>query len=160
MHDMFSESDVKVHCFIKLLAFWYSHQLVSVKWQNAISGSFHVANGVKQGGILSPYLFRIYIREMAASITNLKVGCNIGGMMLNLLCYADDIVLLAPSWSALQRLINQLNNEAVKINMSFNIKKTVCMIVKPVDKKYQFIHDFPQFTVLNQTLSLLNTFFC
>jgi len=38
-------------------------------------------------------------------------------------CYADDMVLLAPSWAALQYLVNVLEAESVCINMSFNKKK-------------------------------------
>ena len=37
--------------------------------------------------------------------------------------YADDMVLLAPSWAALQYLVNVLEAESVCINMSFNKKK-------------------------------------
>ena len=38
----------------------------------------------------------------------MKMGCNIGGEMIILLCFADDTALLAPAWSALQSLIDVL----------------------------------------------------
>jgi hypothetical protein len=47
------------------------------------------------------------IRELMYSIINTRPGCNIGGMMMNILAYADDIVLLAPS-SSLLLLLNVL----------------------------------------------------
>jgi len=34
------------------------------------------------------------------------IGCNVGGTYVNILAYADDNVLLAPSWKGLQHLIN------------------------------------------------------
>ena len=40
---------------IRLLVYWYSHQQMCVRWGNIVSSSFCVSNGVKQGGILSPY---------------------------------------------------------------------------------------------------------
>jgi hypothetical protein len=45
------------------------------------------------------FLFRFYIRELIASVSQLNIGCNVGGMMINVLAYiyADDLVLLAPS---------------------------------------------------------------
>jgi len=43
----------------RLLAFWYSHQQVFVRWQNNYSQCFNLARGVRQGGILSPYLFKL-----------------------------------------------------------------------------------------------------
>ena len=45
--------------------------------------------------------------------------------MINLLCFADDVVLIAPSWDGLQLLIDTLYILADEINMSFNTSKTV-----------------------------------
>jgi len=42
---------------VKLLAYWYVNQEVSVRWLSTRSEAFHVGNGTKQGGVLSPYLF-------------------------------------------------------------------------------------------------------
>ena len=53
-----------------------------------------------------------------------KVGCNVGGVYTNNLTYADDVVLLAPSWRALQYLINMLADSATNIDMLCN---THCM---------------------------------
>ena len=82
---------------VSLLAYWYSHQHVYVRWRNALSSSFTVGNGTKQGGILSPGLFNCYLRDLVIAILSTKVGCNIGGLFVNILAYADDVVLLAPS---------------------------------------------------------------
>jgi len=60
--------------------------------------------------------------------------------MINLLCFADDMVLLAPLRSGLQILIDflfdKLHQEALAINMTFNVSKTVCIIFKPVNSRY------------------------
>jgi len=89
----------------QLSAFWYSHQEVSILWINTKSNPFTVNNGTKRGGVLSPYLFTRYIRHSLYSLSNCGIGCNIGGLAVNIIAYADDIVLLAPSWRALQALI-------------------------------------------------------
>ena len=47
--------------------------------------------------------------------------------MINILAYADDLVLLAPSWRALQQLLDKLSVAATSIDMLCNIKKTVCV---------------------------------
>ena len=40
---------------------WYIHQKMCIRWDNAISSSFTVSNGVKQGGIMSPIFFNVYM---------------------------------------------------------------------------------------------------
>ena len=46
---------------IKVISQWYSNQTLCVKWGSVISEVFPVNNGVRQGGILSPLLFNVYI---------------------------------------------------------------------------------------------------
>jgi len=113
---------------VAVLAFWHCSQQVCVRWLNALSSTFGTGNGTRQGGILSPTLFSRYIRDLLAELILTRVGCNIGGLFINVLAYADDIVLLAPSWKALQQLLSVLEHHIADINMMCNINKTVCMI--------------------------------
>ena len=53
------------------------------------------------------------IKDVVLKLTGIGYGCNIGGIFVNLLCYADDMVLITPSWSALQGMLNVLETEAV-----------------------------------------------
>jgi len=80
---------------------------------------------------LSPYLFRFYVRDIIQAITRMNVGCSVGGSMVNLLCFADDMVLIAPSCDGIKLLIDTLYILADEINMSFNTSKTVCMVFNP-----------------------------
>jgi len=59
----------------------------------------------------------------------------VAGTMINLLCFADVMVLLAPFSSELQILKDKLDQEALAINMTFNVGETVCMIFKPVNSR-------------------------
>jgi len=102
-----------------------------VHWQNTQSESFGIQNGAQQGSVLSPFLFTRYIREVLSDIVNSNIGCSVGGCVVNILTYADDLVLLAPSWRALQQLLDKLQVTAGDIDMCCNSKKTVCMIFCP-----------------------------
>ncbi len=46
---------------IRLLMYMYTNQRLRVRWGDEMSGQFDVVNGVKQGGVLSPLLFAVYI---------------------------------------------------------------------------------------------------
>ena len=120
---------------VSILAFWYSHQQVTVKWQNTVSSSFSIGNGTRQGGVLSPCLFNSYISKLIVNIHVISIGCNIGGLFMNILEHADDVVLLAPSWLALQQLIKALEYGAFVIDMQCNANKTVCMVFPPKDNE-------------------------
>ena len=68
-----------------------------------------MSNGVRQGGILSPILFNIYVDDLSAKLINLKIGCKINDVYVDDLMYADDTVLIARSYTAMQKLIDCCN---------------------------------------------------
>ena len=51
---------------------------------------FHVCNGVKQGGVILPILFNVYMDGLSINLNNSSIGGYIGGQKLNHICYADD----------------------------------------------------------------------
>ena len=121
--------------YVNVIKHWYSNQIVKVRYGNKFSEDWKVCNGVRQGGVLSGLLFNIYIDTMLDKISNAKVGCELGPIKSNIIAYADDVVLLAPSPTSLQILIDIADNEAKTLQLTFNISKSKCMIFKhPKDK--------------------------
>ena len=82
---------------------------------------------------------------MIDRITKCSIGCSIGALSVNILAYADDIVLLSPSWRGLQPLIDTLSLCAETISMTCNDHKTVCMIVNPRNRSRTVRSSFPLF---------------
>ena len=80
-------------------------------------------------------MFTRYIRELLSVVSSSRIGCHIGGAAVNIFAYADDIVLLAPAWPALQELILLVSRCCQDLGLTFNVKKSKCMIINPVDKK-------------------------
>ena len=68
---------------IKLLVFWYSRQRMFVRWGNTCSTSFCVTNGVKQGGIISPMLFSLYMDDLSLKLNCSGIGGYIGTSFIN-----------------------------------------------------------------------------
>ena len=87
---------------VKLLIYWYSNQLVNIRWKDTTTTTFRMTNGTRQGSLLSPYLFALYIRGVSGKILNSGAGCHMGGVPCNILLYADDMVVLAPTWQSMQ----------------------------------------------------------
>ena len=65
-----------------------------------------MSNGVRQGGVLSPILFSVYLDGLLQKLADSGAGCHWGHLFAGAVCYADDIVLLAPCPSALRILLN------------------------------------------------------
>ena len=89
---------------IRILTFWYSNQKMMVRWGNVMSESFNVSNGVRQGGILSPYLFNVYMDDLSLRLKKHYAGCRIANNIINHLFYADDFVLLCLAHRGLHKL--------------------------------------------------------
>jgi hypothetical protein len=70
-----------------------------------MSEPFTVSNGVRQGGILSPYLFNVYMDDLSHELNACKIGCMTGDIIINHLMYADDLVLLCPYSKGLASLL-------------------------------------------------------
>jgi len=80
--------------------------------------------------------------------------------MVNILAYADDLVLLAPCWRALLYSSCWINCtlQLVTLIMFCNSRKTVCMIFSPKCRSKTFAYQFPNFTINNEQLSFVHEF--
>ena len=63
---------------VNLLYYMYSNQLCHVKWGDETSASFSISNSVKQGGVISPLLFSLYIDELFLLLKQSGLGCQVG----------------------------------------------------------------------------------
>ena len=68
---------------VRILLFWYSKQEICIKWRNETSSCFTISNGVRQGGILSPVLFSIYMDDLSVLLSRSGIGCHIDDLCIN-----------------------------------------------------------------------------
>ena len=102
---------------LNFLLSWYRMQWMRVQWSPdcIFQTSFAVANGVRQGGVLSPFLYLLYELSLAS------VGCFWRWMFAGVFCFADDI---APCASALCIMLSICSSYAASHGLIFNSEKT------------------------------------
>jgi len=110
--------------FVRLLKRWYSGLQFSVKWNNLLGETFCVACGVRQRGILSPYLFAIYVDELIEQLRQSGHGLHIGSLFVGCAVYADDIVRMSASCYGLQKLLYICTQYGTLWDIKFNTLKS------------------------------------
>ncbi|KAI5700378.1 hypothetical protein M8J77_008043 [Diaphorina citri] len=115
---------------VRLIETLYWGQKGKVRTKDGISNTFNVKKGVRQGCIISPILFNIFVEKIIAeSIEKEERGLKINGEVINNLRYADDTLLLATSKSDLKYLMSKLFQTCEQYGMKINMKKTKVMCV-------------------------------
>lgn len=143
---------------VKLLVYWYVSQQINVRWKNIVTDCFSMKNGTRQGSVLSPYLFGVYMRYLTNNVIKSGLGCHIAGRPVNILLYADDVVLLAPSWHAQQKLLNTCANAVADLDMKFNACKSYTMIFEPYNRAKRVNCVFPSLTLDASHLNVVSSF--
>jgi hypothetical protein len=121
---------------VRLLINMYTGHTVRVCWHGMMSDYFIATNEVKQGGVLSPVLFCVYIDDLLHSLKQAGIGCYVGSNYVGSLAYADDLVILAPSPAALRKMLKICDAYALEYNISFNAKKSKCLVALPPSRRY------------------------
>ena len=73
------------------------NQQARVCWDGEKGQYLFIDQGVRQGGILSPFLFKLYIDKVIQKISQTNVGCSLGYIRVNILAYADELFLIGNS---------------------------------------------------------------
>ncbi len=92
----------------------YDNATSKLKFQNGLTEEFESKCGVKQGDVLSPLLFNLYINDLVKELNLNDVDpITIGETSINSLLFADDIVLLSNSEKGLQNSLNTLQEYCI-----------------------------------------------
>ena len=105
---------------VRILIHIYEEQKGFVKLSDFTSETFGITNGTRQGSVLSPTLFSVYLDELLEQLRQLGVGCHVGGWWYGAVCYADDLMLLAPSRTAAAMMLECCEKYATEHNLKFS----------------------------------------
>ena len=140
---------------VNMLSVMFMNSSVSVKYGNDFSRKWKLLRGVRQGGVLSAYLFCIYLDDILENIGNLGIGCKLGINYMNVQAYADDIVLLAPTASGLRTLLENASSLITDSDLVLNTRKTKTMVFRPKNLR---TNDHPTFSVFNDPIEVVDSF--
>ena len=110
--------------FLNIVKSWYDGIKCRVKWLDSFSDYFEIKAGVRQGGVLSPDLYSIYVDELLEKLQKTKKGCHYYGIFAAALFYADDMAVLAPSIKGLEMLLNICGTYCAEWDICLNAKKS------------------------------------
>ena len=132
----------------------YSKITSHVKLNNMLTEDFMIKSGVRQGDVLSPLLFNIYINDIINTFNTIDssppklidkdIGC---------LLYADDLAIISTSSTGLQNSLNKLDNYCSEWKLNVNMSKTKTMCLKTSSKEEDFNIQFK-----NRTLDKVSTY--
>lgn len=110
---------------LKFLEMFYQNTK-SLVWDGVrFSDEFVTKTGLKQGCILSPLLFALYIDDLYNCLSG---GFLIAGLKIRILLYADDIVILASRPNQLQTMIRELENYCSEWGLQLNHAKSQIVV--------------------------------
>lgn len=117
--------------FITILKTLYENAKTRIKTEHGVTEEIDLTEGLLQGEVLSPILFSLYICEIEKVLKNSGFrGIMVNGIEIHLLCFADDMVLVAPTSEEFQGKINTLETYFKSLDLIVNMAKTKVVIFR------------------------------
>ena len=117
-----------------LLENWLFGCYSCIKWNNFWSGFLKMEYGVRQGSVLSPFLFTVYVDDLARLCLSRKG--------IYIILYADDILIVARSVCELENVLHICEEELNYLDMVISNKKSCCIRIGPRFRMCQPMHYF------------------
>ena len=111
---------------VRLLLTWYEATQIRVLFEGNISSqTFGINHSVRQGGILSCALFTSCVMDdLLAELEIAGIGCKVNFRWFGAVAYCDDIILLCPTISGLNKMLNICYSWSRLNHIEFNTKKS------------------------------------
>jgi len=107
---------------------WFSNTTTVVKWGDALSSPVRFSTAVRQGNVLSPLLFGVFVNELLSSLSESGQGCHIKFTPFNVFMFAVDLLIVFPSIMSLQMLVDKCITKLKALDMIVNASKSSCTL--------------------------------
>jgi hypothetical protein len=126
------EMGIRPVLILALRAYYMSFYIIVNNGRDYAS-PFLTTYGVKQGGCISPELYKLYSEIIAILISALKMGVAYGNMKIDVLMYADDVIIISTCPKEAQLMLDEVSKVSSTHEIKFNPDKTSLMICSPKD---------------------------
>ena len=109
---------------------WYKSMRATIRLNNEYSQFLNITKGTRQGRVLSPHLFNVFIDDLMRDLQGCPYGLRIGSLQINTAGYADDVTLIASTQLDLQKLVDICYRYSCKWRFSFGPSKSKCIIMR------------------------------
>ncbi|XP_052281161.1 uncharacterized protein LOC127878672 [Dreissena polymorpha] len=117
-----------------LLKSLHEHSSSAVRYTSQISDSFRISQGVRQGGILSTDLYRLYVNPLLDRLVDTGRGGRISTVLANSSACADDVCLIGRNHADVQLMIDMSLSFANEERYLLQPNKTVALNIKPSNR--------------------------
>ena len=118
-----STNQILPNTVIKTLTKLYLNGEAEVRYKNVYSSPFTLSQGVRQGSILSPYLYNFYTDELLSQVKALNIGTFLpNDTNTSIIAFADDIILISPTLTGLQSMLDNCVKYGREHGIRFNNK--------------------------------------
>ena len=93
---------------LRLIMYMYVNQEILIRWNQLMSQTCAISNGVKHGGVLSPILYSVSVDNLIRILRDSKIGCMYNNEYMGIFTYADGISLLCPTLSGIQKNVTDM----------------------------------------------------
>ena len=145
------------HKLVDMIMALYDDTKSTVQVDNTLTDWFKSTVGVRQGCLLSPYLFNIFLEQiMSEALEGFETAVSINGKPITNLRFADDIALITDSMEKLSELTERLDKASAEMGMEINGEK--CKIMQIGKKNNMQDADNIDIQVGNHTIEKVNDF--
>ena len=125
-----------------------------IKVYGGFTDPIEILLGLKQGCVLSPLLFSLFIDDIETIFDESCDSVQIHTNQINHLLYADDLILISSTAEGLQNCLNQLSDYCLKWDLCVNISKN--KVIVP-NKAGEILKDY-KFSLDKKTIDLIQSY--
>ena len=134
--------DQNIHpTYWKILTELYNGLSSKVKWLDGVSESFTIKQGVRQGGILSTHLYKIFVQDLLVELEQNSLGYHLGDIYIGAPTCADDIAFISNNEHELQIMLNVIDRYAKEHHYKIHPTKTEIIDCSKIKTDYNWTMD-------------------